>query len=120
MKADKELRAAIIKLHLAGKSNTKIAKLFPNETVTPQFVYKQVKRFKETGGIEDRPGRGRPVTKRTPEAIKRIREKVRRNPNRSMRKMAKEESMAPRYHAEDRLEGPPAQGLSKIKATPHQ
>lgn len=56
-----------------------------------RFVERTVKRLRETGSVTDRPRSGRPRTARTKERIKRIREKIRRDPCRSGRKMAKEE-----------------------------
>ena len=46
-----------------------------------------------TNSIEDRPRTGRPRSVRTAARIKRIREKIRRNPARTIRKMAKEEGV---------------------------
>eukprot|EP00096_Caligus_rogercresseyi_P014161 TRINITY_DN6689_c0_g1_i1.p1 TRINITY_DN6689_c0_g1~~TRINITY_DN6689_c0_g1_i1.p1 ORF type:complete len:191 (+),score=10.84 TRINITY_DN6689_c0_g1_i1:125-697(+) len=53
-----------------------------------------VKRYKETGKTSDRPRSGRVISVRTQACVKRIREKIRRNPARSLRKMDKEENMS--------------------------
>jgi inhibitor of nuclear factor kappa-B kinase subunit alpha len=80
-------REAIIALHRKGKTQKEIisALKVPQSTVS-----RAIKRFKELGTSEDRPRSGRPVTATTPKMVKRIRERIRRNPNRSMRKMAKQ------------------------------
>eukprot|EP01133_Synstelium_polycarpum_P024887 gene24887-29866_t len=52
-------------------------------------IYSIVKRLKETGGTADRPRSGRPTTATTPENVNKIRSRIRRNFERSMRKMAK-------------------------------
>lgn len=78
-------REAIIALHQKGKKPKEIisALKLPQST-----VYKAIKRYNELGTSEDRPRSGRPVTATTPKMIKRVRERIRRNPVRSMRKMA--------------------------------
>ncbi|CAK9821600.1 Transposable element Tc3 transposase [Anthophora retusa] len=53
-------------------------------------VYDAVKRFKETGGSLDRPRSGRPATAVTPENVKKVRCRIYRNSERSMRKLAKD------------------------------
>ena len=62
--------------------------------MSKKVVWSTVKRFQETSQAVDHPWSGQPVTERTDKAIKIIREKIRRNPNRSMRKMAKETNMS--------------------------
>ena len=90
MKTSSELRNTIIELHKSGHDNGKIRTLIGTDKVSKKLVWSTVKRFQETGQAVDRPRSGRPVTKRTDKAIKIISEKIRRNSNRSMRKMAKE------------------------------
>ena len=68
--------------------------LLKEHKINRQLVWHTVKRFQETGTIKDRSQSGRPTSKRSLEAIKRTREKIRRNPNCSIRKMAKEEKMS--------------------------
>ena len=74
-------RAAIIQLHRAGHSNSKIMKLLK----APKSL-----RFQELGTMEDRDRSGRPRSARTPVKIKALRERIRRNPKRSLRKTAKD------------------------------
>ena len=83
-------RAAIIQLHRAGHSNSKIMKLLkaPKSTVRNTIL-----RFQELGTMEDRDRSGRPQSARTPAKIKALRERIqriRRNPKRSLRKTAKD------------------------------
>ena len=88
------LREAIVALHTNGKSNREIVQELQMHTVSYKTVYNTVKRFQETGQTSDRPRKGRPRSVRNSERIKRVREKVRRNPARSMRKLAKEEGVS--------------------------
>ena len=53
-------------------------------------VTRALNKFKETGSARRKPGSGRPRSVRTKALIKSVREKIRRQPVRSMRKMAKE------------------------------
>lgn len=86
-------REAIVSLHQAGKSDSTIAKAL---CVARSTVWKAIRRHNEQGDFKDRPRCGRPRSKRTPSKIKVVRERVRRNPQRSMRKMAKETDMSAR------------------------
>ena len=76
-------RQAIIQLHCAGKINPQIVKLLKagKSTVTDTIM-----RYKELGTCSDRPRCGRPRTARTQSKIKFIREQIRRDSKRSMRK----------------------------------
>ena len=94
MKTSSELRNTIIELCKSGHDNGKIRTLIGRDKVSKKVVWSTVKQFQETGQAVDRPRSGRPVTKRTDKAIKIISEKIWRNPNRSMRKMAKETDMS--------------------------
>ena len=58
------------------------------------IIWRTLDRVKKTGTAEDRPGRGRKRQHRTPGIIKKIREKIRRNPKRSIRKMARDHDMS--------------------------
>ena len=86
-------RESIVFLHCAGKSDSFIAKTL---SVARSTVWKTVKRFKERGDFADRPRSGKPRSKRSKAMIKTIRERIRRDPRRSMRKMAKDTDMSPR------------------------
>jgi transposase len=80
-------REAIIELHRRGISAQKIIKQLK---VLKSTVYDAIQRFEEFGTRADRHRSGRPVTVSTPKMIKRIRSHLDRNPQRLMRKMAKQ------------------------------
>ena len=86
-------REAILSLHRAGKKQVSIAKSLG---VTQSTVSKALKRYNEQGNFKDRSRGGRPRSKRSASKVKVIRERIRRNPKRSMRKMAKETGMSVR------------------------
>ena len=80
-------RAAIIQLHRVGHSNSKIMKLLkaPKSTVRDTILH-----FQKLGTMEDRDRSGRPRSACTPTKIKALRERIWRNPKRSLRKTAKD------------------------------
>ena len=51
---------------------------------------KHIKRYKDLGTLDDRSRSGRPATVTTKKNKEKIRSQIRRNPQRSMRKMAKD------------------------------
>ncbi|KAK0417925.1 hypothetical protein QR680_013281 [Steinernema hermaphroditum] len=57
-------------------------------------VHRVVQRFEETGGIKDRQREGRPRSARTPKLMNMIRKKIQRNPQRSIRKLAREHEVS--------------------------
>ena len=81
-------RTGIIKLFKAGRIHAEIMKSLRFPGSRRKFVYRTIRRYKETGGAVDRARSGRPRTVRTPQLKKVMRERIRRNPRRSMRKMA--------------------------------
>ena len=84
----KSIRATIIELHRAGHRNCEIVRLLATSKVSKQLVSKTIKRFKETNNLDDRPRSGRPCTAMTARNIKVVWSRIRRNPQRSARKMA--------------------------------
>ena len=88
-------REAIIELHRAGKKNSEIVKLIKAPRST---VYHTVKRFNELGNAADRPRSGRPRTARTPKLVNAVKARVRRNPKRSMRRMARDMDVSEKTH----------------------
>ena len=80
-------RSLILKLHFEGKPTKEIMQ---TASATKWCVYRKIKRYKETGTIVDKPRSGRPRTAQTANMKKIGLERVRRNPARSIRKMAKE------------------------------
>lgn len=84
------IRVSIIKKHLAGKKNSKIRDELSDQNVNMRLVQRTIKRYREFGVINDRKRTGRPRSIRTPEVIKAVRERIRRNPARSGRKLGKD------------------------------
>ena len=84
-------RDAIIQLHCAGIAAPSIIKQL---NVAKSTVYDTISHYKELGNSNDRPRTRRPRTAQTPERIKAVRERIRRNLKRSMRLMAKQMSVS--------------------------
>lgn len=81
----KDLRAAILRMHSFGHKQQEIVDALH---ISQQLVSKAIRR----GIVEDRSGRGRKRTARTPENIRKIKAKIKRNPSsrkNSKRKLAK-------------------------------
>jgi inhibitor of nuclear factor kappa-B kinase subunit alpha len=82
--------AAVVQLHSTGKTPSEIFALLRCASYSRSFIYRVIKRH--INGLPQNDGRGR-VKKcsiRTPELIKKVKSKLRRNPARSGRKMAAE------------------------------
>ena len=58
------------------------------------LVWRTLQRYEETGDIQNRPGQGRPRSARTPKLIKSTREKITRNPKRSIQNLANESNVS--------------------------
>lgn len=83
------VRQLVVKLHL---QNIRPRDIFTNVKqfgVSRRFVFRTLKRFKETGNVDVRHNGGCKRTVRTNKVIKRVREQIRRNPSRSGRNLAK-------------------------------
>jgi transposase len=76
----RENRVAVIALHKCGKSRSQIFKLLKPLKISRNFVYRAIKRYKELWGVEDRARSGRVKSVKLEAAIKRVRERIRRNP----------------------------------------
>jgi transposase len=85
--ASKAKRPAVNTLHDEGVAPAEIARML---AIALSTVCRQIQRYKELGTAEDRHRRGRPATACTPANRAKIRKRIQRNPERSMRKMAKE------------------------------
>jgi inhibitor of nuclear factor kappa-B kinase subunit alpha len=83
-------RELVVKLFLKNEPPRDIFKKLKVLGVNRRFIFRTIKRFKETGSwkISPKPGLKRSV--RTPHAVKLVRERIRRNPNQSGRKMARQ------------------------------
>ncbi|PIC28734.1 hypothetical protein B9Z55_020552 [Caenorhabditis nigoni] len=78
-------RTLIVDFYKRGLSTGDISKRLG---VHRNTVFATIRRFNQLGHLKDRTGRGRPRTVRTPAKIKAVREKVKRNAHRSMKKMS--------------------------------
>ena len=91
---DKEAkRSLIMKYHNEGKSTSEISKIL---SINRWIVYRTIKRYEETGSIQDRLRKGRPRSVRTSAVRNLIRERVRKNPDRSIQGMAKDFNISTR------------------------
>lgn len=82
-------RSAVIVLHNAGKTNCEILRELGWTRSRESFVRKTIQRFQETNSIVDRSRTGRPRSARTPQLLRNIAHRIRRNPRRSQRHMAR-------------------------------
>ncbi|KAK0420332.1 hypothetical protein QR680_014620 [Steinernema hermaphroditum] len=80
------VRCAIVELHCGGSSNPEICKTLK---LRRDAVKRVVDRFRETGDVQDRPRSGRKKTARTPQVREAVRKMIKRNPDRSIMKLAK-------------------------------
>ena len=83
-----DLRRLIVRAFKRGERQADIFHRLKSDGVSRPFISLTIKRWRETGSIADRPRTGRPRTVRTPERIKAVRARIRRNPRRSQRKLA--------------------------------
>ena len=93
---DKLKREFVVNQFFKGKTRSQILQAGKEMKLNRMFIKRTLDRFQETQSTEDRQRPGRPKSSRTPAAIKKIRDKIRKNPRQSMRKMAKEQGMSPR------------------------
>lgn len=87
---DKENRIAVIALHKVGMQPSDIFKTLHTLGISRMFVYRAIERFNDTSGVSDRERSGRPRTTRTPQAVKAVRERIRRNPLRKQKILSRE------------------------------
>lgn len=93
MKRSEGDRATVMNLHEQGFSPSKIQKMCGMK-FSLSFVYKTIKRYNETNSLKDRARIGRPRSKSTARAIALVKGRIRRNPRRSVRKLAKDLQMS--------------------------
>ena len=79
-------RIAIVELFKAGKPQKEICK---DLKVNRMLVWRTLKRYKESGNVQNQPGQGCPRSASTLKLIRKSREIVQRNPKRSIWKTAK-------------------------------
>ena len=84
-------RTAIVEMFKAGNSRQDISKSLK---VNRMLAWRTFKRYEETGDIQNRPGQSRPRTAGTSKLVNSTREKIRRNPKRSIQNQAKESNVS--------------------------
>lgn len=84
----KQFREIIVTKYRNGECPSDIFKAMKYLGIKRDFVYKTLKRFKETSSTEDRRRSGRPRSARTDRVVKIVRERIRRKNHRSIRKLA--------------------------------
>lgn len=83
----KTKRVLILQKHRDGKTVMEITK----DLKIPQSTVSNIlKRYKNSNDLSDKPRSGRPCSARSKNNIKIVRERIRRNPRRSMRKMGRD------------------------------
>lgn len=85
-----QVQSIILKKHLNGDRPCAIFKALKHLNINRDFVYKTIKRYNETGTIDYKKRTGRKRTVRTAALLKVVRERVRRDSRRSIRKLAKD------------------------------
>ena len=83
-----DLKSVVIAKHLAGKKNHEILKELSGAKINETFTRRTIKLFRDTGDVKQRKGSGRKRSERTSAFVKGVSEWIRRNPERSVRKMA--------------------------------
>ena len=83
-----EIRQIIIQKNLNGESAGGIFKALKTGGVKRDFIYRTIKRYRETSSVEDRKRSGRPRSVRTKTLLKAVKQRLRRNPGQSVRKLA--------------------------------
>lgn len=85
-----EVYSEILQLHLSGKRNYEIVEVLSFKGVSKSLVSRTLKRCRETGDSKRKHGSGTKRSVRTPQLIKVIRERIRKNQGRSSRKLARD------------------------------
>ena len=83
-------RKFVVEQYENKKTRSDILRMGKHLNLNAMFIKRTLDRYEDTKGINDRSRSGRPRSQRTPKLVKAVREKIRRNPKRSMRKLAKE------------------------------
>ncbi|KAI6648165.1 MhmaT1 transposase [Oopsacas minuta] len=83
-------QSAIIELFVNGKRQCDIMRSLNIPKERRKFVTSTIQRYLETGSVKDKSRSGLPITVTTTRMKKIIRDRIRRNPRRSMRKLSSE------------------------------
>lgn len=82
-------RNTVIEFYKAGKSQPTIVEELKHLDVNKMFVYRTIKRYRETGSVKIRHGGGHQKTATTPEMIEKLKAEMEQNPKRSVNQLAK-------------------------------
>jgi len=93
---NKENRIAVIALFKCNKTSLEFFNLLKLLKITKKFVYRTIKRFNEFNTIDNKPRSGLPRETRTNAAVKAVAQRIRRNPLRKQKIMAREMKIPPR------------------------
>ena len=89
-------RKFIIEHHKKGFQPPEIFKLGKKIEINQILIKRTIYQFEEIFSNKDRARSGCPCSSRTPNLIKSVKEKIRHNPRKLMRKMAKESKISPK------------------------
>lgn len=87
-------RQLVLHLHKRGFRKVDIFRRLQNENFTKLFIHRTIKRYKEHGTVDIQKKIGRKRSVRTKKIIKCVREKIRRNCQRSANQLAKEHKVS--------------------------
>lgn len=83
-------RNSVIALYLAGKSQSAIVKALSHIKVNKMFVFRTIKRYKETGSTDKRHRGGKKKTATSREMVQKVKAQIEKNPSLSASQMANE------------------------------
>lgn len=83
-------RAVVLELYNAGKPATEIFSMLRHSGYCRRTIYDTIRRYHGVPSTADKQRSGRPRTVRTPALMKKLRQRIHRNPQRSQRKLARE------------------------------
>ena len=87
-------REFVVELYKKNKNTRQILEAGKEFNLNKMFIKRTLDRYRDTKSIKDRKRSGRPASIRSPKLIKSVREKIRRNPKRSINKLAKEHKIS--------------------------
>ena len=90
MSGETKDRVAVVPIYRCGKKPNEIFNLLKQLNIRIRFFYRAIKRFCEHSTIGARARLGRQRSSRTPEVIKAMRERIRRNPLRKQKMMSRQ------------------------------
>ena len=86
----RERHEFVLGLIVSGHSDSEVYEICRRRGEKKSTIYDVIKRVRGRGHADRKVGSGRKRTVREPKVVKQVRERIRRNPRRSMRKLADE------------------------------